>query len=92
MTEPRNSTPMPAPRAAVRGTYLGPALIAVALLLAGCAWAPPKPWEKGELAKPAMQFDAPAERLEARYQEHVYQSKEAASGGFGVGGGGCGCN
>jgi hypothetical protein len=39
-----------------------------------------------------MQFDPPAERLEARFQEQVYQSKEAASGGFGVGGGGCGCN
>ncbi len=68
------------------------ALVVAALALAGCAWAPPQPWEKGELARPAMQFDPPAERLEARYQEHVYQSKEAASGGFGVGGGGCGCN
>ena len=58
--------------------------------LAGCVFAPPKPWEKGELAKPAMQFDA--DRLEAKYQEHVYFSKEAASGGYGVGGGGCGCN
>ena len=64
--------------------------LALAAALAGCAWAPPKPWEKGELAKPAMQFDA--NRLEARYQEHVYQSKEAATGGYGVGGGGCGCN
>ena len=66
------------------------AWLAVAAMLAGCAYAPPKPWEKGELAKPAMQFDA--DKLEARYQEHVYQSKEAASGGWGVGGGGCGCN
>lgn len=66
------------------------AALALATAVAGCAWAPPRPWEKGELAKPAMQFDA--DRLEARYQEHVYQSKEAASGGLGVGGGGCGCN
>ena len=58
--------------------------------LAGCTFAPPKPWEKGDLARPAMQFDA--DRLEARYQEHVYQSKEAVTGGYGVGGGGCGCN
>ena len=65
-------------------------LVALAASAAGCAWAPPKPWEKGELAKPAMQFDA--DRLAARNQEHVYQSKEAASGGYGVGGGGCGCN
>lgn len=73
----------------MRSTGLAAAL-AVATAVAGCAWAPPKPWEKGELAKPAMQFDA--NRLEARYQEHVYQSKEAATGGYGVGGGGCGCN
>lgn len=73
----------------MRSTGLAAAL-AIATAVAGCAWAPPKPWEKGELAKPAMQFDA--NRLEARYQEHVYQSKEAASGGLGVGGGGCGCN
>ncbi len=66
------------------------AALALATAVAGCAWAPPKPWEKGELARPAMQFDA--DRLEARYQEHVYQSKEAATGGYGVGGGGCGCN
>lgn len=72
-----------------------PVLRAVAVLtilaaVAGCAFAPPKPWEKGELARPAMAFDA--DRLEARNQEHVYTSKEAAGGGFGVGGGGCGCN
>ena len=73
----------------MRSTGLAAAL-AIATAVAGCAWAPPKPWEKGELAKPAMQFDA--NRLEARTQEHVYQSKEAATGGYGVGGGGCGCN
>ena len=68
------------------------AILTLSLALGACAYAPPKPWEKGELAKPSMQFDAPAERLEARYQEHVYFSKEGASGGYGVGGGGCGCN
>ena len=66
------------------------AVLALSVLVAGCTFAPPKPWEKGELARPAMQFDA--DRLEARNQEHVYQSKEAVSGGYGVGGGGCGCN
>jgi hypothetical protein len=66
------------------------AVLALSAAVAGCTFAPPKPWEKGELAKPAMQFDA--DRLEARNQEHVYQSKEAVSGGYGVGGGGCGCN
>jgi hypothetical protein len=58
---------------------------------AGCAtWAPPKPWEKDQLARPAMQLEP--DPLEARMQQHIYTSKEAASGGTGVGGGGCGCN
>jgi len=72
--------------------WLAAVLLIAAVGLGGCAWAPPKPWEKGELARPAMQFDPPGERLEMRYQEQVYNSKEAAGGGFGVGGGGCGCN
>jgi hypothetical protein len=63
----------------------------VALALSGCAaFAPPQPWEKGVLARPDMQFDA--DRLDARNTQHIYTSKEAASGGQGVGGGGCGCN
>jgi hypothetical protein len=58
--------------------------------LAGCASAPVQAWQKGALAKPEMQFDA--DPLEARQMQHVYFSKENASGGYGVGGGGCGCN
>ena len=61
----------------------------LAALLAGCG-ALPQPWEKGILAKPAMSFDG--DGLEARYIDHVYTSKEAASGGGAVGGAGCGCN
>ncbi|MES2149001.1 MAG: DUF4266 domain-containing protein [Pseudomonadota bacterium] len=61
------------------------------LALAGCgALAPVQPWEKGALAKPAMSFER--DRLEARFAEHTYSSKEGAAGGAGVGGGGCGCN
>jgi hypothetical protein len=68
------------------------AALAVLAGLAGCA--PVQPWEKGKLARPEMGFGAsPLETgLEARYGEHVYTSREAASGGTGVGGGGCGCN
>ncbi|MDE2342757.1 MAG: DUF4266 domain-containing protein [Betaproteobacteria bacterium] len=61
-------------------------------VLAGCSTSAPQvmPWEKGNLARPEMTFDAhPAE---AALTEHVYSSKEGASGGSGVGGGGCGCN
>ncbi len=63
------------------------ALLAM-LSLAGCANV--QPWEKQNLAKPAMTFDR--NRLETGYTEHIYSSKEAASGGSGIGGGGCGCN
>jgi hypothetical protein len=61
-----------------------------ALALAGCSLAPVQPWEKGMLAKPAMTFEG--DRLEAKFAEHTYSSKEGAAGGAGVGGGGCGCN
>ena len=80
---------MPAAR---RRTWMIVALaLALPLALAGCAtFAPPQPWEKGVLAQPAMQFDA--DKLDTRNAQHIYASKEAASGGQGVGGGGCGCN
>ena len=69
----------------------GLVVAAIVATLAGCAtFDPPKPWEKGELAKPAMQFDA--DPLEAKANQHIYTSKEGAGGGYGVGGGGCGCN
>ncbi|UGQ46912.1 DUF4266 domain-containing protein [Massilia endophytica] len=58
--------------------------------LAGCALPPVQPWEKGDLARSAMQLQG--DTLEARFNEHIYASKEAASGGSSVGGGGCGCN
>lgn len=47
-------------------------------------------WEKGNLAKPMMTFEGDA--LDQRFVQHIYGSKENASGGYGVGGGGCGCN
>jgi hypothetical protein len=50
----------------------------------------PEAWQKGDLARPSMRMDS--DPLEARFTAHTYFSKEAASGGTGVGGGGCGCN
>ena len=70
---------------------LGAVAIALALTLGGCASLdPPRAWEKQYLARPDMQFDA--DRLDAKNVLHVYFSKEGSSGGYGVGGGGCGCN
>ena len=56
--------------------------------LAGCSSV--QPWQKGNLAKPDMAFDADV--LDVRFMDHTYFSKEGVSGGAGVGGGGCGCN
>jgi hypothetical protein len=62
-----------------------------AVALAGCAAIdPPKPWEKGDLARPSMRFDA--DPLADKAAAHIYRSKEGAGGGSSVGGGGCGCN
>lgn len=47
-------------------------------------------FEKGDLAKEPMTFGGMP--LESKFHEHIYASKENASGGNGVGGGGCGCN
>lgn len=48
------------------------------------------PWERNILAQDGMQLTPDA--LEAYAKQHVYFSKEAATGGEGIGGGGCGCN
>jgi hypothetical protein len=66
-------------------------LVACAAALSGCAGlGRVEAWEKGNLARPSMRFDT--DPLDARFSQHVYTSKEAASGGGAVGGGGCGCN
>ena len=63
----------------------------LASALSGCgSLQPPQPWEKGHLAQPAMTMGA--DPLDQRFVQHIYSSKENASGGYGVGGGGCGCN
>jgi hypothetical protein len=65
-------------------------LLLAAIGLSGCALAPVQPWEKGNLARPEMLFDS--DPLQARFEQHIYFSKEKMTGGYGVGGGGCGCN
>lgn len=66
-------------------------LAMIVAALAGCATiAPPKPWEKGNFVRPDMLFDF--DRLDARSQQRTFAAKEAAAGGYAVGGGGCGCN
>lgn len=54
----------------------------------GCATV--KPWQRGNLADYTMRADR--DPLNNAMSEHIYFSREASSGGRGVGGGGCGCN
>ena len=49
-----------------------------------------EPWQRDVLAQDDMQLDPDPMRSFA--DDHIYFSKEASTGGRGVGGGGCGCN
>lgn len=69
------------------------ALGAAAALLCGCSSLSAvrvRPWERATLADDTMNPDR--DPLASAMTEHVYFSREAASGGKGVGGSGCGCN
>ncbi|MEY4748331.1 MAG: hypothetical protein RIQ60_545 [Pseudomonadota bacterium] len=72
-----------------RRPLLAGALLA-GLATCGCANLGVQPWERELLAQPAMQLVAAP--LDAAADDHTYFSKEAATGGRGFGGGGCGCN
>jgi hypothetical protein len=63
-------------------------LLALAALGAGCANV--QPWQRGTLTDYTMRGDR--DPLGVGNNEHMWFSREAASGGRGVGGGGCGCN
>lgn len=78
-------------------TPMKPILLMSLLLAAGtfsgCSTAQAvrvKPWERGILADATM--DPNRDPLATAMSEHVFFSREAASGGRGVGGAGCGCN
>lgn len=75
----------------MKKTALSLLALAALSLLGGCSTlGQVNPWEKGNLAKPSMTFEA--DPLDQRFVQHIYGSKENSSGGYGVGGGGCGCN
>lgn len=67
-------------------------LMLMAVLTSGCAAPEPwvKPYERGRLAEPEMQWSRQA--LIDKHREHVHVVREAARGATGVQGGGCGCN
>lgn len=69
-----------------------PALLLTLAALSSCspALVRVQPYERGTLAKPAMEESS--NPLETAMTDHAYFSREASFGGGGVGGGGCGCN
>ncbi|QYJ84218.1 MULTISPECIES: DUF4266 domain-containing protein [Shewanella] len=65
-------------------------LLILVALLSGCANLGVKPWERGQFAREDMQLEA--DELDMAIEDHIYFSKEGASGGRTLAGGGCGCN
>jgi hypothetical protein len=74
----------------VMARFLLPFLIAGGL--SGCGNIEPwvKPYERDKLADPIMALDG--DPVSVAYMQHVYEAREAAKGGEGAVGGGCGCN
>jgi len=64
--------------------------IAVLILIGLNACTNVQPFQREILSKQKMQFDT--EIVETAAREHFLNSLEGSTGGFGVGGGGCGCN
>ena len=62
----------------------------ICLFSTGCSTVMVQPWEREYLADYTMRPDR--DTLHDSFMEHVYFTREAAHGGKGVGGGGCGCN
>ena len=65
-------------------------LLVTAAVLNGCSSVKVQPWERATLASYSMRPDR--DPLTNAMAEHIYFSREAANGGKGVGGSGCGCN
>lgn len=64
--------------------------LSLSFLNSGCSSLGVEPWERDILARDDMAIDnAP---LDSAFDDHIYFSKEASSGGSGFSGGGCGCN
>ncbi len=69
-------------------------VVAIALSLCVMACSPIKPWvkpyERQRIADEIMSLDR--DPVATSYLHHVYDAREAARGGDGASGGGCGCN
>lgn len=65
-------------------------ILSLFTLLSACSSMGVKPWERDVLAREDMALDSAS--MDAAFDDHIYFSKEASSGGQTFGGGGCGCN
>lgn len=77
----------------LRSLVLPVCLLAGMAVFAGCAntnLVRVKPWERAALTEYSMRSDR--DPLHTVMAEHMYFSRETATGGRGVGGSGCGCN
>jgi hypothetical protein len=62
----------------------------IGALLFACGCTTVQPWERGTLTDETMQPDL--NPIAVAQANHIYFSREQATGGGAVGGGGCGCN
>ena len=62
--------------------------VVLLVIFGGCASV--KPWEMATFGTYIMRADR--DPIDNTFAEHVYFTREASSGGRGLGGGGCGCN
>lgn len=68
------------------------AALLLAISITACSTIEPwvKPYERDHLADPIMKFER--HPVSSAYIHHIYEVREAARGGLGATGGGCGCN
>lgn len=71
-------------------TKISLAALCSALIATGAGCQNVQPWERGTLSDYTMRGDR--DPVGDAEMDHVFFSREMASGGKGVGGGGCGCN
>lgn len=76
--------------ASITGRLFAVILFAGVLTAGGGGCRAVQPWERATLSDYTMRPDR--DPLSDSLKEHVYFTRETASGGRGVGGGGCGCN
>lgn len=74
----------------IEGMWRIATAIALAGLVSGCASFGAKPWEHDLLARESMKPST--HPLADNIHDHIYYSKEGATGGSNASGGGCGCN